>query len=481
MFGAPIERRTVWVVDDSPLDAERAGRALEPNYAVEIFADGSAALERLGSHPSPDVLVLDWVMPGISGIEVCQFLRSDQGGHPQIAILLLTSHQATEQIVTGLSAGANDFLSKPYAGPELEARVASLIRTRRLVERAEAAEASVRAFLASSPDPLIAVDDEGRITYLSDAASSVFGEPPQALQRRLLTDLLPDLPLRQLTARSPERASSIADLRVRDRLYAPSFRVVGDGATGRRIIALRDVTEHRRAEARRLDFYSVIAHDLRSPLNTVLLRTALIGKGKFGELPPALLADIHKIESSLRSQIDLINDFLELASVDSAAYAGERKTIDLVRIVAETLDQLHPLAEDGRIALETNLPPESTLVVGDGRRLMQVLNNLVGNAIKFTPAGGRVIVAVTVTDLEVETSVSDTGAGIAADALPTLFQRFTRAPHAGLVAGNGLGLMIVREIIEAHGGSVGVTSTPGRGSRFWFRLPRPLSVDSRAA
>jgi len=100
-------RRIVWVVDDSRLDAERASRVLNTDYAVETFCDGSAVLERLAASSAPDVVVLDWVMPGISGVEVCRFLRSHES-RQGLAILLLTAHRHTDQIVEGLCGGAND-------------------------------------------------------------------------------------------------------------------------------------------------------------------------------------------------------------------------------------------------------------------------------------------------------------------------------------------------------------------------------------
>src|SRR6187399_1737908 len=95
----PSPRPVVWIVDDSPLDGDRARRVLEKHYTVELFADGSAMLEHLASHRAPDVLVLDWVMPGVSGIEVCRFLRTGPNPDPNLAVLLLTMQTQTEQIV----------------------------------------------------------------------------------------------------------------------------------------------------------------------------------------------------------------------------------------------------------------------------------------------------------------------------------------------------------------------------------------------
>src|SRR5437763_537835 len=136
-----VAKRVAWIVDDSRLDAERARQVLSGECSVEIFADGSAALERLAATTAtPDVMVLDWVMPGVTGLDLCRFLRAAEGGYAQVGILLLTTHRNTEQIVEGLSAGANDYLAKPYADAELLARVHALLRTRELLERAKQAE-----------------------------------------------------------------------------------------------------------------------------------------------------------------------------------------------------------------------------------------------------------------------------------------------------------------------------------------------------
>src|SRR5690606_14736780 len=101
--------RTVWVVDDSALDARRAQEVLEPDYHVEIFDDGSAVLERLLEGRAPDVMVLDWLMPAVTGLDVCRFLRSPRSPAPHVAILLQTVQNEPDQVATGLAAGANDY------------------------------------------------------------------------------------------------------------------------------------------------------------------------------------------------------------------------------------------------------------------------------------------------------------------------------------------------------------------------------------
>jgi signal transduction histidine kinase len=463
--------RRVWVVDDNPLDAARARRALE-GYDVQTFHDGSAALECFGSGPAPDILVLDWIMPGISGLEVCRFLRSGLYAKSPLGIILLTAHRAVEQIVEGLSAGANDYLSKPYEDEELRARVMSQIRTREVLERAMEAEDINRRLLESAPDAMLAIDDEGRLRFANQEACNVLGTSREQLIGKPVAQLIPALPglLRQP---SDDAYRTLPDVQLNGRLFSPTVRLPATPESAV-TVSLRDVTERRQSDARRLDFYSIIAHDLRSPLNAMSLRTDLILRGKHGALPSALTADVEKIKGGIQSLVHMINDFLEIARIESTPVTIERQAVDVGAVIDSAMEGLRPLLEAGGLSWKRNAcePPERCRVVGDGKRLSQVFANLLGNAIKFTPPDGVITTSIGSGAGWVEVAVEDTGQGVPPQALPTLFDRYTRAGGDGPeVAGSGLGLMIVRQIVEAHGGSVGVDSTLGVGSRFWVKLP----------
>ncbi|MDC3960354.1 ATP-binding response regulator [Polyangium jinanense] len=465
------QRRIVWIVDDSALDAERARRALANHYDVQVFPDGTAVLEALGSHQArPDVLVLDWVMPGVSGIEVCRFVRAIST-HARMGILLLTARQQTEQVVEGLSAGANDYLSKPYATSELEARVDALVRSITLLERAEKAEATVRQVLANVPDALLVLGEEQRITYANpEAQKALHRWSPSMLVGQSICDLLPELSAELFAAATSEEAFALPDITIDGEVYAPTVRVfpvdLGGGST---ILALRNVTTRRMAEVRRLDFYSIIAHDLRSPLSAMLMRSELILMGKHGPLPRETVVDLHKMQGSIRALVGMINDFLDLASLEGGHVKLVKEEVDLVSLVDTVADVLRPLLVSGELSFEMHRA-QRPAVLADRRRLGQVVANLLSNAIKFTPRGGTITATLEETDTYVEAAVEDTGSGIPSNEISKLFQRYRRA-NSGM-AGTGLGLMIVREVVEAHGGTVGVDSVLGRGSRFWFRLPK---------
>lgn len=469
MVASPHTRPVVWIVDDSPLDAQRARSVLDSQYTVEVFGDGSAMLEHLAGHAPPDVLVLDWVMPGVSGIEVCRFLRSAGAAQPQLAILLLTMQTQTAQIVEGLEAGANDYLVKPYADPELRARVDALVRWNGLLDRAQKAEGRVRELLQYAPDPLISIDLENRITFANGEAQRMLGG--DTLKGRTFSEVLPGLSVDALidAARS---ARPLPDVEVGDQIYSPSVRSLPNQDQSGLTVALRDVTARRQRETRRLDFYSIIAHDLRSPLGTMLMRTDLLLRGRRGVLSAEVIAELRKMETHMRSLVALINDFLEFARMEEAAQKMDRERVDLAALIGETVDDFRPLIDNTHQEMHVAVAGAHPIVLGDRRRLQQVLTNLIANAIKFTPAGGRITVQADCPGPICEVRVEDNGMGIAEDILPTLFQRYARAPSGKRDAGGtGLGLLIVREIVEAHGGTVGVDSTPGKGSCFWFRLP----------
>jgi two-component system phosphate regulon sensor histidine kinase PhoR len=432
-------------------------------------------LEQLADDRRPDVLVLDWVMPGISGIEVCRFLRTGDMARPQLPILLLTMQTETQQIAEGLAAGANDYLVKPYADLELRARVDSLLRWSSLLERAQNAEASVLQLLENTPDALIGVDRAYRVTFTNFVAQRALDKPGHALLDRSVFDLLPSLTPDHLKL-AAVNDTALSDVSIGDQIFSPAVRFLPSQTDGGLTIALRNVTARRREEARRLDFYSIIAHDLRSPLNAMLLRTEMLLRGHRGVLAAEVVGDLRKMDGHMRRLVALINDFLDFARMEEAAHRMERSQVDLGDVICQIVDDFKPLVENTGQTIRVNVERRGLVTLGDRRRLQQVVANLAANAIKFAPPHGTIVIAASVVGASCEVSVEDDGPGIPAEVVPQLFQRYVRGPNHGAESGGtGLGLLIVREIVEAHGGSVGVDSQPGRGSRFWFRLPRAAS------
>ena len=463
------KRARIWLVDDTALEAEAARKALEPSFEVRVFLDGNVALEELANGvTAPDLLILDWHMPGISGIEMCRFLRASPETRT-LPILMLTSSDQTEDVVTALTCGANDYVRKPALPAELMARAAALLRSHQLLLRAEKAEHAVRSLIAQLPDAVIVADSAGHIAFANDEAERVFGH---ALLGQAVLNVLPALDPSLLARVDGQEAR---DLSVGDQTYAPVVGHLQLDDAPMTTITLRNVTAKHLEEARRLDFYSIIAHDLRSPLNAMNMRTHLLLEGARGPLPEPVRVDLQKILDRIKGLALTINDFLDLARLEAKSVVIEPTPTNLREVIDESIEILAPLAEAKKMRIQVSEVSETAPLAVDRRRIGQVISNLLSNAIKFSPDDSDVVISVSVVPQGTEVTFKDSGPGIAPAELPLLFQRYTRASSSS-VGGTGLGLMIVREVIEAHGGSVHVESELGRGSRFSFLLPKAPSA-----
>jgi signal transduction histidine kinase len=480
----------VWIVDDSPLEAELVRRTLAPIYQVEVFTDGAAVIEEFASVAPPDAVILDWQMPGISGLEVCRFLRS-RAATRSIPILMLTVQHDTHDLVQCLAAGADDFLSKPCNAAELSARVAALVRSKQMHERVLAAEQAVRSLLMQLPDAVIGVDGAGKVTFVNMEAERMMARQPAALLGHSIAEILPQLSLDQ---RLPEGLEALAlpDLVLGDRVLAPALRRHAGVDVTDLTLSFRDVTLERRHQEERTrllaaeraaraqaeqasrakdEFLAVVSHELRTPLNAILGWTRILRAG----IQSAEKRDraLETIERNATAQQKLIEDILDVSRIISGKLQIDQATVDLGAVVGMAVDAIRLAADARSISVRVEIGGGPPRVVGDPDRLQQIVWNLLSNAVKFTAVGGAVALQVGEESGGAFIRVSDTGQGIPAEFLPYIFDRFRQADtgttrsHGGL----GLGLAIVRHLAEMHGGSVEAESQPGRGSTFTVHLP----------
>ena len=223
-----------------------------------------------------------------------------------------------------------------------------------------------------------------------------------------------------------------------------------------------------------------MSHELRTPLAAALIWTRLLARDDvaLGRVKQAAGA----IERSMRRQVRLVEDLLDVSRMVTGGLRLDRRPVDLVAVMVAAADQMRPVADDKGVALGMAAAPITARVLGDPQRLEQVVVNLLQNAIEYTPAGGRVDVGLDGDPRGARIRVTDTGEGIPADLLPHVFERFRQADststrrHGGL----GLGLTIVRELVRLHGGEVRAESDgPGRGATFVVELPLAME-DAKA-
>jgi signal transduction histidine kinase len=268
------------------------------------------------------------------------------------------------------------------------------------------------------------------------------------------------------------------------RSLAAATQRVGAGAASAEPIAVRGTDEVakladafnamtarlRRVDEMKEEFFATISHELRSPLTSVREAANLLGDGVPGPLNPKQQRLVSIVASSSDRLLRLVNQILELSRMWAGMQPIRHDRVDVERLVERAVDELRPRAEEAGVTLERERIGGWLVVTGDEDRLMQVIVNLVANAVRFTPEGGHVIVRTVDADTEVEIQVDDTGRGIPAPALPYIFEWYRQAHQDS--GGTGLGLAIARSAVEAHGGRITVESQEGKGSRFSVLLPR---------
>jgi two-component system phosphate regulon sensor histidine kinase PhoR len=325
------------------------------------------------------------------------------------------------------------------------------------------------AVVGSMQDAVLVVSADGLVLMANPAVHAMLGLHPDTLAGQPLADVMPEGPLRALLASGTPGVSelSLPDGRTAQAGVVPVTTPYGE-AVGVAAI-LRDITHFKDLEQMKNTFVSTVSHDLKNPIAGIVLTTEMMKRAGRNNARHDEHCEI--ILKVARGMNELISDLLDLGKIESGMEPS-REPVDLVALAREVEASLTPQAEAKRIALSVTLPARATVIASPGR-MRQVLANLAGNAVKYTPDGGRVDLTVTTEGDQVRVTVTDSGIGIPASALPYVFDKFYRVKSAATreIEGTGLGLAITKSLVEAHGGRIWVESQEGRGSTFGFSLP----------
>jgi PAS domain S-box-containing protein len=397
-----------------------------------------------------------------------------------IGVIAVTSDQASAFSETDVTA------METIAG-----QIARAVENARLYQSVADRETKLRDQIESAADAIFNLDPEGRFTLFNREAERLSNFGREEVLGHYYTEVL--------CPEYVEQMDSLVSVDVAEDYGAQAHEIEFFDKWGERVpleirvsvleregqlegwqVIGRDVSERRRLEEMKSQFLATVSHDLRTPLASIMGFSEMLmerNPGPLTEIQEEFLGIVYENSQRLMA---LVNDLLDVSKLDVGQTRLEMATIELETLITDVMDEIGPLAAKKSISLDMDTGDALPRIVGDRRRLEQVLNNLLSNAVKFTPAGGRVEVKAQSDRERVMVSVTDTGVGVPPDDLPHLFQPFHRGGNVTkqAIEGTGLGLSIAKALIEAHQGSIGVESELDKGSTFWFSLPlvAPASV-----
>lgn len=353
-------------------------------------------------------------------------------------------------------------------------RAAVAMENARLFEEVHQEQEKLAAVLTGTADAVIVIDETGELSLMNRAARNMLHiqRSTGPLGGETLSDLLPNSPLLDLLSQALEDRELVrGEIDVDGRTF--SVQVAPVEGVGW-VIVMQDVTQYKEIDRLKSEFVAQVSHDLKSPLNVIGGYADLLDMRDF--VDPAGLPYVMRINRAVESMRQLIDELLDLARIES----GARLTLapcSILDVIREVVDYHADTAKQKNLSLTYSFEEGLPSVMADRERLRQIVENLVSNAIKYTPPGGLVVIRARVQDQEdgfVRVDVQDNGLGISEEAQTKIFDRFYRVQDARArdVEGTGLGLAIVRGLVEAHGGEVRVHSVLNEGSTFYFTVPQ---------
>jgi PAS domain S-box-containing protein len=460
---------------------DRALRAI--NYDTAIARD-TKALARILQESTPALLLIGEKFNGLEGLKIAKELHER---FPTLPFLLYTEKVQPNMVKDILRLGLGSYLTPPLRTDDIidavetslqnAHRVGDWLRrevkktTASLQKRAQMSEAErsrLEAVFNSIHDCVMLLDIDNHIMFMNPAMCHTFGLDEATALGKPALDVITHPDLRALLTRT----DSIDPLQYHEVSFA-------DGRVGNaqltmihdvgRALTMQDITYLKEMDRVRSEFVHTVSHDIRSPLTSVIGYTELVERA--GTLNDLQRDFLHRIQDSVQQITGLINDLLDIGSIE-AGLDTRREFIQLDGILHYTIDMLQGQIKSKHLTVKTDISPSLPALRANPIRLRQVMDNVVGNAIKYSYPDGEINVSIRSEDDQMILRVTDAGPGIPATEQPRIFDKFYRASNVDPdVEGSGLGLAIVKTIVESHQGRIWVESMEGKGSSFFVVLP----------
>jgi PAS domain S-box-containing protein len=474
----------VLVVDDEARIQAACKRLLtDEGCDVEIAENGIKGLKMI-EEKHFDIVLLDLMMPGMSGLDVLTDLKAR---HPDTVVIVITGYATLEHSVETMKKGAFDFLSKPFSPQELRVVICKAIEFIRSLQDIATEKSRMRVMINSLSDGVLTTDNQKRIALANPAFLKMIGCRKTSVIGHTISEFIKEPRLLDMIERAIHQPEDIF-AEITDEMVVPFSKGKDEMIIGIRSIPFRDrlnrnlgsvtvfhdITALKKIDQMKSDFVSMVAHEIKSPLNSVLMQLNVVLDGLAGELTEKQKEILNRISDRITSLTTLSTELLDLSKIESGLINQDREDLNVYELIRDQVVSYRETADAKSIRLVLKETAKGARMMGNRVNIEEVVSNLISNAIRYSPSGGKIEVWADEKIDCVEIQVSDTGFGIPAADQEHIFDRFFRVKNekTRYINGTGLGLAIVKSIVEAHHGTIEVESTEGKGSCFKVIFPK---------
>jgi two-component system phosphate regulon sensor histidine kinase PhoR len=486
-----IQEVNILVIDDEAVIRDGCIKILKKEgWNFDTIENGRDGIELI-KNKNFDILLLDLMMPGISGMEVLQEIKFHA---PSIYTIIITGYATIETAIEAMKMGAFDYIPKPFTPDQLRLVVKKALGNKALILEAEYLRAEqekglhaidqekskIRTIMNCLPNGVLVIDKDKRIALYNPIASkllNIAGDDPigkdvdECINCKDLSDMISET----LKGKSNHNAEIVSEIAGKDALPLMAYVapvVMTDSEIAGAVAILQDISNQKAVERMKSNFIAKVTHELKCPVATITQQLDTLLEGALGELSEEQIRMIEKAKLWGLGLITLISDLLTICKIESGMTIQKKVFLDITEVVYDAVELLQPQADDKKITINIfldNLP----MINADREGIKEVFVNLISNAIKYNDSGGTIDIRGEKDKNYLRISVSDDGFGMSQEDLKCIFERFFRVKNKKTrqIIGTGLGLTIIKEIIESHCGSIAVQSELGKGSTFTVSLP----------
>jgi PAS domain S-box-containing protein len=486
----------ILVIDDEQIMRDGSSRILSKDgWGVITAENGKEGLDHILARSREfDVILLDLMMPGMSGMEVLDHIRTID---PNLLVIIITGYATVESAVEAMKKGAYDFIPKPFTPDQLRIVVRRALDKRGLQKEADflrrererslrdiATEKSkIKTIINCMGDGVLVCDQEGCIVLSNPAASRMLKVSETSLLGSFLSQCNLDSELSKtieesLKSKDLNYTSVSQELGIGDSgesfLRAHTAPVRDDlGETIGSVTVLQDISHLKELDKMKSEFIAMVTHELRAPIAAVEQQLTVILNRMAGDISEKQEKLLSRAKERTKGLLNLIKDLLDFSKIEAGRMVQYKEPLTLQEIIQKVVDLMRAEAENKKIDLQFLPPSQNPLIQADRTSMEGIFTNLISNAIKYTPEGGKVQITLTEEGGFAKATVSDTGIGIKKEDLSRIFDKFYRVKtvETRQIVGTGLGLSIVKSIVDAHLGSISVESEEGGGTTFAVFLP----------